>query len=243
MTRIGIITQARTTSTRLPRKVLMEAGGRTMLDHHLDRLSVSGLDVYVATTVNPADDPIASIAEARGLSVHRGSENDVLSRFHECARTNDLDIVVRVTSDCPLIDGRLITDAVDFFIAQADPHLYVSNGLKRTFPRGLDFEVFSAEALADAHRHARGQSEREHVTPYLYANVGGDMRLHNIGWPEDKSGYRITLDTLEDLEVIRRMIEVHAAQRLECGALIRLLDEHPEITSLNAHIQQKKPED
>ncbi|HEX4698239.1 MAG TPA: acylneuraminate cytidylyltransferase, partial [Actinomycetes bacterium] len=98
--RVGVVTQARTGSTRLPGKVLLTAAGRTILDHHLDRLVAAGLIVYVATTDRVADDPIADLALRRDVPVFRGSENDVLSRFAGCARTYDLDVVVRVTSDC-----------------------------------------------------------------------------------------------------------------------------------------------
>lgn len=240
MTHVGIITQARMTSTRLPGKVLLQAAGRSMLDHHLDRLGVAELDVYVATTLNGSDDPIVAIARSRGLGVYRGSEHDVLARFHECADRNQLDVVVRVTSDCPLVDGSLIAEAVEFFVSEDDPWLYVSNGLERTFPRGLDFEVFSAAALAEAHANAQGAAEREHVTPYLYDNVGGRMRLHNVGWHVNKSNYRITLDTLADLEVIRSLIEDYSAHLLDCAGIISVLDGHPELVQRNAHVEQRK---
>jgi spore coat polysaccharide biosynthesis protein SpsF len=240
VTRVGIITQARTTSTRLPRKVLIEVGGRTLLDHHLDRLAASGLPVLVATTTNTTDDEIASIASGRGLAVHRGSESDVLSRFHECAVAHGLDVVVRVTSDCPLIDGELIASAVQEWLAADDPWLYLSNTLERSFPRGFDFEVFSAAALAEAHEQATEDPQREHVTPYLYANASGRMHLRNIAWPEDKSAYRVTLDTPEDLELILTLIEEYDAAHLSCGEIIALLDAHPELVLLNRHVEQKK---
>ncbi len=154
MTRIGTVTQARTTSTRLPGKVLIEVAGKTLLEHHLDRLDASGLTTYVATTVNASDDPIVEISLQRGLGYHRGSEQDVLARFAGLVEEQDLDVVVRVTSDCPLIDGHLIRAGVDEFVAAADPWLYLSNGIERSFPRGMDFEVFSAEALLDAAANA-----------------------------------------------------------------------------------------
>lgn len=241
--RTGIITQARTTSTRLPGKVLIEVAGRTLLDHHLDRLATSGIEVLVATTVNATDDPIAELAHARGLTVHRGSELDVLSRFHECARDNGLDVVVRVTSDCPLIDGALIAAAVEDWVRSDDTDLYLSNGLQRTFPRGFDFEVFSAAALAEAHREARLPAEREHVTPYLYTNVNGRTVLRNVALPVDKSAYRVTLDTADDLAALRTLMEDHHAHELDCAAIIELLDAHPEIVALNSHVEQKKLDD
>ena len=238
--RVGIITQARTTSTRLPGKVLIEVAKKTLLDHHLDRLAASGLDVFVATTTNAADDPIVDIAERRGLGWYRGSEHDVLSRFQGCASENRLDVVVRVTSDCPLIDGAVIADAVTEFLSAGDENLYLSNGIRRTFPRGFDLEVFSATALAEADRLATEPAQREHVTPYLYQNASGHTQVRHLLWPEDKSGYRVTLDTPDDLEVIRRLIEDHGAHRLGCAEIIALLDQHPEIAGLNQHVEQKK---
>jgi len=240
MSGAGIITQARTTSTRLPGKVLVQVAGRTLLEHHLDRLRDSGHQVIVATTTNPADDPIVEIASRLGARCYRGSEHDVLSRFHECAVENSLDVIARVTSDCPLIDGKLVGDALTAF-QQADDHrVYLTNGLRRTFPRGFDVEVFSIEALAEAHRFARSESQREHVTPYFYDGSDSSMQIRHISWPEDKSRYRVTVDTQDDLEVIRLLIEEHGAHRMGCREIIALLDRHPDITGLNDHVRQKE---
>lgn len=243
--RAGVITQARTTSTRLPGKVLLPAGDRTMLDHHLDRLLGADLPVYVATTANASDDPIAELAERRGVPFHRGSEADVLARFTGCIEEHGLTTVVRVTSDCPLIDGGLVAAALAEFEAADDPWLYLSNGLERTWPRGFDLEVFSAEALLDAGRHATEEPHREHVTPYLYANGSGRMTLRGLtrpadGLARDAAAYRITLDTPDDYTVIRALIEEHDAAALDAEAIIRVLDEHPELVAVNAHIEQKK---
>lgn len=245
MSRLGVITQARTTSTRLPGKVLLQAAGRTLLDHHLDRLQAAGLPVYVATTTNATDDPIVELAEGRDVPAYRGSEDDVLARFVGCVEEHDLETVVRVTSDCPLIDGGLVRRAIELYEQAGDPWLYVSNGLERTWPRGLDLEVFSAEALLDAGRNATEQPDREHVTPYLYANGSGRMTLRNLARPDDgldrdAAAYRITLDTADDLTVIRSLFEEHDAAGLDAEQLIAILDAHPELVAVNAHIEQKK---
>lgn len=240
MSRTGIITQARMTSTRLPGKVLLRADGRTMLDHHLDRLSEVGVPVIVATTTNASDDPLVTAALDRGIDVFRGSESDVLGRFSDAAADAGLDTVVRVTSDCPLIDPAPIRDGIRLFDDLGDPYAYVSNVLERTFPRGFDFEVFSAAALHEAHRDALDAPEREHVTPYLYNDRSGRVTRHAITRDHDASRYRVTLDTTDDLTVIRRLIEEHGAATLDASGIIDVLDRHPELARINEHVEQKK---
>mgnify|MGYP001952011106 FL=1 len=240
MTRIGIITQARMTSSRLPGKVLIPAGGRSMLDHHIDRLSSADLPVVLATTTNAADDPLADLGHRRGIEVFRGSEDDVLSRFAGAASSAGLDVVVRVTSDCPLIDAALISDGVRRFVELDDPHAHVSNVLERTYPRGFDFEVFAASALAEADRNATEPAEREHVTPYLYTGRSPRSSIHSITQQVDASHYRVTLDTPEDLTVIRALIEDHGAAGLDVSEIVAVLDSHPELAAINSHVEQKK---
>lgn len=235
----GIITQARMTSTRLPGKVLIEVAGKTLLEHHLDRLEKTERPVYIATTTNATDDPIVELAERRGVPYFRGSETDVLGRFAGLVEEFGLETVVRVTSDCPLIDGVVIRNAAIVYEG-LDPWLYASNGLERTFPRGMDFEVFSAEALLDAAANATEPHQREHVTPYLYENVSGRMTLANVVREPDASAYRVTLDTPEDLELIRVLIEQYGAATLDVDDLVALLDVHPELVAVNAHVEQKK---
>jgi len=240
VTKVGVVTQARMTSTRLPGKVMLAAGGRTMLDHHLDRLASAGLDVYVATTVNESDDPIVELAGGRTLPVWRGSEDDVLDRFAGCIREFGLDTVVRLTSDCPLIDGDLVRGGVEEFLAARDPWLYLSNGIERTYPRGMDFEVFSAEALIDAADNADNPAHREHVTPYLYTNGSGRVTVRQVFRELDASRFRVTLDTAEDLLLIRTLIEQYDAADLNVDEIVEVLVQHPELVEVNAHVEQKK---
>jgi spore coat polysaccharide biosynthesis protein SpsF len=235
--RLGVITQARMTSTRLPGKVLMSAGGQSMLAHHVLRLRRAGLPVYVATTTNATDDPIVAAAAELGVEVHRGSEDDVLARFAGTIEEFGLEVVARVTSDCPLIDGALVAAGIRAFDEAGDPDLYLSNTLERSYPRGFDFEVFSATALLNADRDARSPAEREHVTPYLYS---GRQPTRALRRASDASHYRVTLDTPDDFELIRRLIEDHGAADLDAEQIIAVLDAHPELAALNAHVEQKK---
>jgi spore coat polysaccharide biosynthesis protein SpsF len=241
--KVGVVTQARTGSTRLPGKVLLTAAGRTMLDHHLDRLVAADLEAYVATTELGADDPVAELARDRGVPVFRGSEDDVLSRFAGCARSYDLDVVVRVTSDCPLVDGALVADGVARFLQLRAEHgddVYLSNTLERTYPRGFDFEVFTTTALVQADREATAPGDREHVTPWLYAGPRRLPHLAQVRRPADRSRYRVTLDTPEDLELIRRLLDEHRAATLDVDGVIAVLDTHPELVALNAAVAQRE---
>ena len=242
MKRPGIISQVRMGSTRLPGKVLIPADGHPLLDYHVARLRSSGLPVILATTTEPADDVLAAYAEAHDLPYHRGSETDVLARYYETAQRYGLDAIVRVTSDCPLVDGHLIEAAMARFLAEDNPLVYRSNSVVRTFPRGLDFEIFSMELLTEAYANATLPYEREHVTPYLKANptTSGRVIFRDEVWPDgDFSHFRITLDTAEDYEVLRLLIERYQANTLEVKQLLALLEAHPEVMALNAHIEQK----
>ena len=242
MQRAGIISQVRMGSTRLPGKVLLPAAGRPLLDYHVARLRQSGLPVLLATTTQAADDVLAAYADDHALPYHRGSETDVLARYFETAQRFDLDAIVRVTSDCPLIDGQLIGAAVARFLAEDNPLVYRSNSIIRTFPRGLDFEIFSMQMLAEANANATLAYEREHVTPYLKSNptTAGRVISRDEVWAGgDFSRFRITLDTAEDYAVLRALIEQHNADKLDVTQLLQLLEAHPEIMSRNAHIEQK----
>ncbi|MBK8471588.1 MAG: glycosyltransferase family protein [Sphingobacteriales bacterium] len=240
MPRIAIITQARTTSTRLPAKVLLTAAHQTMLAYHINRAQQSGYPVLVATTTNYTDQAIADFCAQYQIACYRGSEQHVLSRYYECALQHQVDIVVRVTSDCPLIDGSLIAQGIDQFLAMNNSYAYVSNGVVRSFPRGFDLEVFSFQYLEEAYQNATLASDIEHVTPYIHQNRSGKTIFSHLCHTEDKSQYRITLDTPEDYELLRLLIEQYSAHTLNYAQIIKLLDEHPELVAINAHIEQKK---
>lgn len=217
----------------------MSAGEKTMLEHHLDRLKQAGYPVIVATTSNGIDDPIVGTAMDRDVSFFRGSEHDVLSRYALAANKHDLDVVVRVTSDCPLVDPNLVADGIEKFLSIDDPYAHVSNVIERTFPRGFDFEVFSTEVLAEAHASATTVSDREHVTPWIYNNRSGKTRLISVRRMVDASQYRITLDTMTDLTVIRALIENHGAAQLGADEIISVLERHPDIACFNSNVEQK----
>lgn len=235
----GIISQARMTSTRLPGKVLRTVAGDSLLRHHIRRLQTTGLPIYIATTTNATDDALVAEALACGAQVFRGDEHDVLARFLGCARTYGLDTVVRVTSDCPLIDPQLIVRGLTSYRTADSDAVYVSNCMRRTYPRGFDFEIFATRWLEKADRECSAMELREHVTPYLYRNLVGTLRQLDVVDTVDNSDLRLTVDTPEDFELIRVLIENYHADRLDHMAITHLLRQHPELVALNQMIAQK----
>jgi glutamate-1-semialdehyde 2,1-aminomutase/spore coat polysaccharide biosynthesis protein SpsF len=207
-----IITQARTGSTRFPRKILEKINQKTLLEIHLQRLKKSRLanEIILATTTKSEDNIIDEIGQKLGIQVFRGSEENVLSRFWHSVAKKQVDYLVRVTSDCPLIDPRLIdlmlTDAHD---SRVD---YLSNTLKETFPDGQDIEIFTKKALKKAHSSAILNSHKEHVTLFIKENsdyMGKHMfRAKSYERATDPiSDIRMTVDEREDLDVMKLLIE------------------------------------
>lgn len=205
-----LVTQARSGSTRLPGKVLKEVGGKSLLEIHLERLNkcTQLSEIVVATTTQTEDEIIYNKALSMGFDSYRGSEFDVLDRFYQAVKSKNAYWIVRVTSDCPLIDPDLV-DQVIAFVRENDAD-YGSNGLVERFPDGQDVEVFKFSALQKSWKNAQLQSEREHVTPYIRNNAEnkGDRLFKIINYPCDKdfSKIRMTVDEPKDLALIERLI-------------------------------------
>lgn len=239
-----IVVQARMTSTRLPGKVLLPLADEPMLTRLIERLRrVHRADgIVIATTTNAADDPIAALCNTLGVPCFRGSELDVLSRYADAARMHDADVVVRITSDCPLIDPELIDRVIATYL-EGDSD-YVSNMLPPTWPYGMAVEVFSSAVLQQAHAEATQAAEREHVTPFIYWRPER-FRLGNVESPVNLSHQRWTVDTPEDYELVRRLFEaLHPAKPDFTQAdILALLDAHPDWSVINQHIQQKTATD
>ena len=206
-----LITQARSGSTRFPGKILKEIEGKSLLQIHLNRLrgckTIS--KIIVATTIKPEDEIIYNKAIQWGFDASRGSELDVLDRFYKAVKNDKPDWIVRVTSDCPLIDPKLV-DSIISFVQQKNVD-YGSNTFVEKFPDGQDVEVFKFSALETAWKSAKLQSEREHVTPYIRNNsdFNGGVLFKAINFPckFDYSKIRMTVDEIRDFELIKRLIE------------------------------------
>jgi spore coat polysaccharide biosynthesis protein SpsF len=234
------IIQARMGSTRLPGKVAMDVGGKTMLARVVERVrETPGVnEVVVAIPDTAADDPIVEICRALDVQSQRGSEHDVLDRYLSAARDSGADAVVRVTSDCPLLDPQVSGSVVRRFqTARPD---YASNTLVRTFPRGLDTEILPMEILELAAREAVDDPDREHVTLFVWRQPAR-FRLLSVEVEGDHSHHRWTVDSPEDLELIRRIYGKLGDAGFGYQEVLDVLTAHPEWAEINAHVEQKKP--
>lgn len=238
--KIVAIIQARMGSSRLPGKTLAKISGRSMLALVCHRLGQAALldELVVATSLQPADGKI--MAECRRLRVacFRGSEHDVLDRYHEAAERHAADVVLRITADCPLIDPQVVDRVVAAFLAERPD--YASNTLQRSWPRGLDAEVIGAAALAWAAREATAAHERVHVTPYIYRRPDS-FRLVSVTGLEDHSHQRWTVDWPQDLEFVRAVYRRLGTEgTFSWRDVEALLAREPALAELNRHVAQKE---
>lgn len=235
MTTIAII-QARLGSTRLPGKVLLDLEGKTVLEHVIERVKASELinDVVVATTIRKEDLRIIKLCAGLGISVYCGSVDDVLDRYYQAARLFKADHIVRITSDCPLMDPMVIDEVIALHIREkAD---YTSNTIKETYPDGEDVEVFTFDALKKAWKNANLASEREHVTPYLRKNPA--FKKASLEFKKDLSHKRWTLDNPEDYEFIKLIYKnlYNKTQLFGMDEILKFIDKNPEVEKINKSI-------
>lgn len=237
------IIQARMASTRLPGKVLQIIAGKPMLYHVVERARKSKMvhEVVVATTTSPEDDAVVDFCAAYGYAVFRGSPQDVLDRYYQAALVHHAQVIVRLTADCPLLDPDVVDRTIKaFFESGVD---FAANRLpppfRRTYPIGLDTEVCSFAALERAWKEAAAPHEREHVMPYLY-EVEGRFRVLVVNHEVDYGSLRWTVDTPEDLELVRRIF-ARFPNRMDFGWLevLRLFEQEPELFAVNAEVRHK----
>lgn len=241
--KVVCIMQARVGSSRLPAKVLKKIAGKTVLEHDVDRLNrVKSIDeIVIATTIEERDYKIVDEANRLGVKFFRGSEDDVLSRYYFAAKENNADVVVRVTSDCPLLDSKVTDEIIRFYLENYPRYDYVSNTLDRTYPRGLDTEVFSFKALEKAFYEAKEDFQREHVTPFIWDN-NKEFLNYQFKQSEDNSNLRLTLDTEEDLKLITEVYSELYDDNNNFGLeeVTSLFKRRPELIDINKEIEQKK---
>jgi spore coat polysaccharide biosynthesis protein SpsF len=260
------VIQARMRSSRLPAKVMLDIAGKPMLQRVIERTSRASLvgQVVVATTDSTDEDPIAVLCGQLGVDCYRGSLQDVLDRYYRCAQPYQPDVVVRITSDCPVIDPGLIDETIraltgrlahnELWQPQGEPGNYrpaTQPGIPwdfaatrlpppwhRTFPIGLDVEACTFAALETAWREAKAQHEREHVMPYLY-QVPGQFRCIIGNCAEDLGSQRWTVDTAADLEMIRGVYTHLSTENFTWLDVLKVVRAYPELSAINADVHHK----
>jgi spore coat polysaccharide biosynthesis protein SpsF len=251
------IIQARMGSSRLPGKVLLDIAGQPMLKLVVERTRRAQAihQVVIATTAEPADDPVADYCNHHGYPVYRGSLHDVLDRYYQAARWSGAETIVRITADCPLIDPQVVDRTVEAFRGASlqdlqclnpdlpDGYAFCANRLPppwgRTYPIGLDTEVCSFQDLETAWKEAQQAHQREHVMPYFYDHQER-FKILLVHHEKDLGGLRLTVDTAEDLELLRQ-IYAHFPGRDDFSWLevVALLERQPELLAINAQVQHK----
>ncbi|MEB1806646.1 MAG: glycosyltransferase family protein [Bacillaceae bacterium] len=234
-----IIIQARMGSSRLPGKILKPLGDTVVLDYVVSRCRQvrDVMDVIVATSILPQDDAIKKWCDENNVTCFRGSEDDVLSRYYECAKPYQPDYVIRVTSDCPFVDFDMANEIIETMVTDSADYVKVNGEL----PRGLVVELFAFSALEYIHEHGKELRHREHVTYYGY-EYAEEFKFTPYEAPTRKRypELRITLDTVEDYELCKAIAEHFKGDKLVSSqVVIDFLLTHPEVAQLNAHIEQK----
>ncbi|KKR73421.1 MAG: 3-deoxy-manno-octulosonate cytidylyltransferase [Candidatus Woesebacteria bacterium GW2011_GWA2_40_7] len=234
---VGVI-QARMGSARLPGKILKKVNGAALLGYQVERVRKSRLldKIIVATSVLVKDDVVEKFCKTNNIEYFRGSENDVLSRYYECAQKYNADIVVRLTADCPLSDPKIIDDTIKFYMdTKVD---YAANTVPpetSKYPDGFDVEVFSMKALKKAYEKANDSHDREHVTFYFW-KYNNDFKIAQLYNSKNCSKYRLTVDYPEDFEVVEFVIK-ELKKRNSFGHLneiIEIIDANPDIKAKNS---------
>ena len=234
---IGCIVQARMGSSRLPKKVMKKIENDfTILDYVIKQLKSSKNieKIIVATTILEEDNIIFDYLFSHKYEVFRGSSEDVLDRFYQCAKRFSIDTIVRITADNPLIDPKIIDIVIDEY--KNNKHDLVTNTLKRTFPFGTEVEVFSFKSLEKAWKNAKRPSEREHVTPFI-RDPQNKFILNNIEYQGNFSHLRYTVDRIDDLKLVKEIIKNISTRPILIQDVIKLYKQKPEIFEINKNIK------
>ena len=201
---IGCIIQARTNSKRLPGKILYKIDNITILEILICRLKKLGIKIIIATTKKKSDDEIVKISKKNKILFFRGNEKNVLKRYYDCAKKNRIKTIIRVTSDCPLIDTKYIKELLNFFLKNNFD--YVSN-INKYLPDGMSCEIFNFESLKKSYIYAKSKFDMEHVTPFIWKNPK-IFRTYNLNIKKKlKVKTRLTLDYIEDFNLIEIIIK------------------------------------
>jgi spore coat polysaccharide biosynthesis protein SpsF len=236
---IVTVVQARCSSTRLPNKILLPLAGETLLFRQLERISYSKLKgkIIVATSTDNSDDIIEKICDEKNFTCFRGSLLDLLDRHYQAAKLFNPDAVVKIPSDCPLIDSEIIDKVIGFFIQNSSDYDFVSNLHPPSYPDGNDVEIMHFNVLEEAWKNAKRQLEREHTTPYIWENPD-KFRIGNVVWETGLNysmTHRFTIDYPEDYEFIKKVYDELFPKNPKFGLydILNLLEEKPELKKIN----------
>lgn len=239
---IVVVCQARMGSSRLPNKVMLPLAGAPLLQRFIERVSLAkhAHTVVVATTMRSEDGAIMWLADSLGCNWYRGHSTDLLDRTFHAALTHDADIVVKIPSDCPMIDPDIIDLVIDRFLERYPNIDYMSNLHPATWPDGNDVEVMSIKALHTAYVTAKAPHEREHTTPWLW-DGNSSIRCSNVVNPngrDESMSHRWTIDYPDDYKLIRTIYEALYPDNPEFTyrEIIDYLDTHPDVLDINAHL-------
>lgn len=231
-------------STRLPGKALLDIAGMSMLARVVDRARRARTfdRVIVATGAGAQDDRLEEHARGLAVDVFRGDEDDVLNRYYQAARHYGLDVVVRITSDCPLLDPGLADEVVRPLLDAGSRIDYSANTLRRTYPRGLDVQAVPFATLERAWREATSPHERWHVFPYVYEHPDRFV-LRGLADPIDRSDMRWTVDTEDDLAFVRAVYGCLGGDDFTWADVVKVLEGNPGLLEINAAVRQKSAHD
>ena len=229
---IGAVIQTRMGSSRLPGKVLLKLDEGSVLDYVINQVKYCKLvnKIIIATTNLLEDNVIIQNAKDNGVQYFRGHPTDVLDRYYQCAKEHDLSTIIRITSDCPLIDPEIVDLMIRTF--NENTYDYISNNKPKTFPYGLDVEVFSFNALENAWKNAQLPSEREHVTSFIYKNLD-KFHIHNIEFRDDFSKLRLTIDRINDFKLIQIIVGKIKSRPILIKDILEIYKKEPKLFEIN----------
>lgn len=232
---ITAIIQIRLNSSRLKRKALLKIQNLTLIEHLFSQLSYSTqIDKkIIATTTESIDNDIEKLANNIGIQCFRGNSLNVLDRYYNCAKSFDIDTIVRISGDAPLIDPVIVDKTIEYY--KKNNFDYVSNFFRRTFPIGTEIEIFSFKTLEKCWKTAQQSYEKEHVTPFIYEHP----ELFNIGFiehSENLSNLHWTVDRIEDFEFVKSIIEKTEKRPILMNEILKVLENEPDLLRINGHV-------
>ena len=232
---ITAIIQARLNSSRLNKKILLKIENKNLLEHLFSRLSYSThIDKkIIATTINKIDDEIENFAKLQNITFFRGNPLDVLDRYYRCAKFFNLETIVRISGDAPLIDPSIVDKTIEYY--KKNNFDYVSNFFNRSYPIGTEIEIFSFKTLEKCWMNAKKSSEKEHVTPFIY-NHPELFKIGHIEYKKNISHLHWTVDQIEDFKFIELIFKKIKKRPILMDDILELLENEPELLEINKNI-------